>query len=735
MNPGLPGAPAPSPALDAALREALARQPAGYTPHTRHLEANGRPTFVNRLIRETSPYLLQHAHNPVNWFPWGAEAFAQARALNKPILLSIGYSTCHWCHVMERESFEDLEIAAVINELYVPIKVDREERPDLDDTYMAAVQLLTGRGGWPMTVALTPAREPFFGGTYFPPRDGERGAGKGFLTVLRELSQAWAQRHEQVLSNATTLSQAIRQAAEPAPPAGVPGPELLHATARSLMSGFDAEWGGFGSAPKFPRPVTLDFLLRYYRRSGDPKALEVVTTTLRKMREGGLFDQLGGGFHRYSTDREWLVPHFEKMLYDNAQLAPVYLSAWQLTGDPLFLETARATLDWVEREMTSPEGGFYSATDADSRGPSGHDEEGAWFTWTPAELQAALDPEDAAFAQAWFGVTGPAHVDGRWVLHRPTAPPKALAEPMRLQAERVQKKLLEVRATRPRPRLDDKVVTAWNGLMISAFARGALVTADPTYLAAARTAADLVLRKLQGPDGRLRRSYRAGIAQGGGFLDDYAFFIQGLLNLFEASGEQRWLSEAVRLQAVLDGEFADQSHGGYDFTSTSAESLLRRERPTYDGAEPSGNSVALLNLLRLETLTGAEAYRSRVNGALEGFSTVLRQQAEASPLLLSGLEASLDAPVEVFVITSPGSDEPTKLLAAVRKTYLPNGSFLRVTEGQQLEQLVPALEGKRAREGRATAYVCERGLCELPTEDPQVLSEQLSRVRRPLPAP
>jgi uncharacterized protein YyaL (SSP411 family) len=416
-DPDLPGVARPNDALVAHLRSALETKPAGYEPRTEHHEANGAPTYTNRLVLETSPYLLQHAHNPVNWHPWGDDAFERARRENKPVLLSIGYSTCHWCHVMERESFEDVEIATFMNQHFVSIKVDREERPDLDDVYMQAVQMMTGGGGWPMTLALTPDREPFFGGTYFPPRDGVRGARQGFLTILRDLAAAYARDPAHVADQARQLSARMRDLARSSPPAGMPGAQAIYLAASRLARAFDPEWGGFGRAPKFPQPSAHELLLRYFRRTNDAQALQITLLTLEKMAAGGIYDHVGGGFHRYATDRAWMVPHFEKMLYDNAQLAVLYLDAYQITHRDDFARVVRETLDYVAREMTSPKGAFFSATDADSEKPDGEHEEGWFFTWTAAEIDALVGAERARLVRAYYGVTEAGNFEGRNILH------------------------------------------------------------------------------------------------------------------------------------------------------------------------------------------------------------------------------------------------------------------------------------------------------------------------------
>jgi hypothetical protein len=628
-DPALPGLGAPNRALLTRLWAASRDKGPDYRPRTHHFTDDGKPKYCNRLILETSPYLLQHAHNPVNWYAWGEEAFARARRESKPILLSVGYSTCHWCHVMERESFEDEEIARYLNQHFIAIKVDREERPDVDDIYMKAVQMLSGRGGWPMTAALTPERQPFFGGTYFPARDGDRGARKGFLTILKELSASYRSDRAQVVAKARETSQRIQSLAEPAPPGNVPGPEVLAIAARSLAQSFDPTWGGFGGAPKFPTPVNLELIARYHRRTGDAHAQRIVVHTLERMAAGGIYDHVGGGFHRYSTDARWLVPHFEKMLYDNAQLVPLYLWAYQVTGNRDLARVARETLDYLGREMTGPGGGFYSATDADSQTPSGHTEEGYFFTWTPAELQAVLGADRTKTVSAYFGVTSQGNFEGRSILHtpRPIADvAKELGttdEALRAEIEAARRQLYSVRAKRPPPIRDDKVLASWNGLAISAFAQGAFVLGQDEYAERARRAAHFVLEKLQSSDGRLRRSYMDGKARHNAYLDDYAFLIQGLLDLYDATSELRWLKEAISLQATLDRHHFDARSGGYFMTSGDHEALLVRDKPVHDGAEPSGNSVGVVNLLRLAELTQQADYRRRAEKCFAAFSEQL----------------------------------------------------------------------------------------------------------------
>ena len=742
-DPALPGLGHGDPGLMQRLRAALRAKGPAYRPHTRHLEADGSPTYVNRLILETSPYLLQHAHNPVNWFPWGDEAFARARRDGKPVLLSIGYSTCHWCHVMERESFENVAIARYINQHYIPIKVDREERPDVDGVYMTAVQMLTGGGGWPMTLVLTPDREPFFGATYIPGRDGERGARAGLLTILRQLDGEYRTHRDTVVARARQISRGIQAASTPRPPGNLPDAAVIQRVERAAAASFDPVWGGFGAAPKFPRPAMLELLLRYHRRTGDARALQMVARTLDKMAAGGIYDQIGGGFHRYSTDARWLVPHFEKMLYDNAQLARLYVDAYQASGRAAFGRIARETLEYVRREMTAPSGAFYSATDADSPAPSGHDEEGYFFTWTPAELDDALGPGDARIARELFAVTDAGNFDGRNILSRPRTDAEVAAAlklspaALRRAIPRLRARLLEVRARRPRPHRDDKIVTSYNGLMISALARAGLVLGDASYTRRAARAADFLLGHLRGDGGRLLRSFRDSRASDAGYLDDYAFLIAGLLDLFEATSDPARLEQAVALQKILDRHFWDGQRGGYFLTSDDQERLLARDKPAYDGAVPSGNSVALQNLLHLAEITGDDDYRHRAERGFAAFSGELSAGPDGSPAMLSALEAYLDRPLEVFVVRPDAAADAAPLLSVFRRTYLPNRVFALVTDGPALAALaarLPALDGKHALHGRATAFVCERGSCQIPTSDPRVFAKQLARVA-PLAGP
>ncbi len=720
------------PALAAQLAAAVALRGPDYKPRTRHLRADGTPKFTNRLILETSPYLNQHAHNPVHWYAWGEAAFERARTLNKPIFLSIGYSTCHWCHVMEEESFEDEEIAGLLNRHFVAIKVDREERPDLDGIYLAAVRRMTGDGGWPLTVFLLPDRRPFFGGTYFPPRDGGRGARVGLLTLLQRLHEAYDQDASELTNRAATLVSELEAAAAPAPAGDLPGPATIRAAVAQFATAFDRTWGGFGGAPKFPRPAVLELLLRSYRRTGDAATLDQVTRTLERMAAGGIYDHVGGGFHRYSVDAKWRVPHFEKMLYDNAQLALIYVEAYQVTGRAEFARVARETLDYVLRELTSPAGGFYSATDADSEGA-----EGTYFVWSAAELEVLLGAADARTVREYFDVTAGGNFErGKNILWRP-APLAEVAARLRVSEAAVtatiasaRPRLLEARSKRIPPLTDRKILVAWNGLMISALARAALVFDEPRYREAARAAAAYVMASARGT-GRLRHAATAG---GDAFLDDYAFLVAGLLDLHEADPDLRWLREAITLQQELDAGFADPAAGGYFFTSTAHEKLMVREKPEHDDALPAGNSVAALNLLRLHEATSDDRYRVRAEATFRAFARPLARAPTTLPRMLVALDFYLDKPKQVVIVTpataEPPGTETHALLARFRQVFVPNRVLLRVTDGTQatVVPVAPIVEGKVARRGVATAYVCVGTYCEQPTTDPDVFQNQLAKV-------
>jgi len=693
---------------------------------------------TNRLIHETSPYLLQHAHNPVDWRPWGDEAFAEARCLGKSVFLSIGYSTCHWCHVMEEESFEDEEIAAAMNDLYVSIKVDREERPDVDAIYMTAVQALTGSGGWPMSVWLTPDREPFFGGTYFPPRDGARGARHGFLTVLRDVREAYVSDPERVGRATAALVNAVRTRMEAATGAAAPAgrastpPSLIPDTITVFKRLFDDRDGGVRRAPKFPSNMPIRLLLRASARAGDDVALLMAGLTLEKMAAGGMYDQLAGGFHRYSTDARWLVPHFEKMLYDNGLLIVAYAEAHQVTGRADFARVARDTLDYLLREMIAPDGGFYSATDADSKRPDGKSEEGAFFVWSEAEIRQVLGagPETERFIQ-YYGVTTEGNFEGANIL-AVAAPHHDDQEHAALAPQRAA--LYALRAKRSPPFRDDKILAAWNGLAISAAAVAGRIFDERRYVDAAARAATFVLDKMR-PDGRLARSARDGRAGVAGFLDDYAFVCAGLIDLYEATFDARWLREAIALADEVERLFADPT-GGWFMTAADHEKLIAREKPAYDGAEPSGTSVALLNALRLATFTSDDRWRAVADRSFAAIAPTLGENPLALTEALLALDYVSDEAKEIAIVwpRDATADAARGLLDVVRRAFVPNHALAAASEADApaLGKLIPFIADKTAVDGRPTAYVCVHGRCDLPVHEPDALAALLKR-RLPYP--
>ena len=725
-----PEAPPYSSELSTELGAALARRqaaPGGYRPRTHHLLAVDAPKYTNRLILESSPYLLQHAHNPVDWRAWGDEAFTEARRLGRPVFLSIGYATCHWCHVMEAESFEDEEIAAFMNGHYLCIKVDREERPDVDAIYMTAVQALTQSGGWPMSVWLTPAREPFFGGTYFPPREGARGARHGFLELLGDIHQTYVTDGERVGRAAASLVRAVRAQMEPAAtaePTDRPGAALISQTVGAYKRLFDEANGGLKRAPKFPSNLPIRLLLREHRRTGDAEALRMTTRTLEKMAGGGMYDQLGGGFHRYATDAEWLVPHFEKMLYDNGLLAVAYAEAFQVTGRADFARVVRETLDYLGREMTAPDGGFYSATDADSEGADGVSAEGKFFVWSKHEIERVIGPgANAARFEAHYGVTAGGNFEGENILHvaRPNEDEWAALADARAA-------LYAVRARRPPPLRDEKILAAWNGLAISGFAVGGRVLNDPRYLAAAARAAAFVLERMR-PDGRLTRSWKDGRTGVPAFLDDYAFLTAGLLDLYEATFERRWLEAAIALADETERRFADPA-GGWFMTAADHEQLIAREKPAYDGAEPSGASVALLSALRLQTFTSDDRWRAVAERGLASLSSTLTENPLALTEALLAVDYLADEAREIAIVWPRDATiaEAAPLLDVLRRTFVPNRAIAAGSEADvaALGALVPWIADKPALDGRPTAYVCVHGRCDLPVHDPGALAAQLA---------
>ena len=727
-----------APPLPSAIRKKIALElvtrPSDYEPRTRNLRPDGSPEYSNRLLLEASPYLQQHAHNPVNWYPWGDEAFADAKRLGRPVLISIGYSTCHWCHVMEEESFDTVAAASYLNEHFISIKVDREARPDIDAVYMAAVHAMGKRGGWPLNVWLTPDREPFFGGTYFPPRSvGER---PGFLDVLRRINESYTNDRTRVAELSKQITGAIQQqlAGESASQSRIPDRSVFDLALATTARAADREWGGTRGEPKFPSSVPLRFLLRHYRLTGEKDALTLATLTLEKMAAGGIYDHVGGGFHRYSTDARWLVPHFEKMLYDNALLAVVYLEAVQLTGRADFAGVSRSILDYVAREMTSSDGAFFSATDADSLSASGETEEGWFFTWTPAEIESALGADLAKVVTAYYGVTPRGDYEGRNILHAWRSREKVAAElGISTQAldralDRARASLYETRSHRAQPLRDSKILVSWNGLMISAFARAGLVFGDERYAAAAARAAAFILDEMQ-VDGVLRRVYQGGRADGPAFLEDYAFLIAGLLDLYEVDTQPRWLRAAIALQATLDAHYIDALGGGYFQTADNADALLAREKPSRDGAIPSGNSVAVLNLLRLAELTGDHQYSDTVIPIFSAFGDLMDSQPTAISEMLLALDFYLSKRVEIVLITPPDKNGLDLMLAPVRATFYPNRVLVAAVENEQLEshaEFNPLLKDRIARNGQTTVYLCQNYVCGFPTADPATFAEQLA---------
>jgi len=667
-----------------------------------------RPT--NRLIHEKSPYLLQHAHNPVDWRPWGEEAFEEAKRRNVPLLVSIGYSTCHWCHVMERESFENEATAELLNEGFVCVKVDREERPDVDQIYMSAVMALTGQGGWPLNVFLTPDLKPFYGGTYFPP---DRRYGRpGFPEVLGDIAKVWKERPEEVVKAGAQLTEFIAKTPKAQP--GDLTEKALEAALGSCQATFDDREGGFGGAPKFPRSMTLGFLLREHAKSKDAKTLEMVTTTLDKMLQGGIYDQVGGGFARYSTDDHWLVPHFEKMLYDNALLARAYLEGFQVTGNFEYARAAKEIFEYLERDMTSPEGGFYSAEDADSEG-----EEGKFYVWAPEELTEILGKDDGASFMALYGVTEKGNFEEKNILNLGEDLPSSLKRVGKDETwwKGVKEKVLSARAKRVRPHLDDKVLTSWNALMISSLAYGARVLGEERYLKMAKKASAFLLKELK-KDGRLLASYRKGPSDIQGFLDDHAFLQAAQLDLYEATFDPSHLEEAVRLGEAMKDLFWDEKEGAFFFTGKDQKDLgrlLTRSKESYDGAQPSGNSVAALSFLRLSELTGQKEWRETALAILKHFSLALMKQGSNHPQMLQAFQFDLSGPAEVLVTGPEKGAKP--LLEALWKKFLPHKVLVYAEKAEDIAHQVPWAEGKEPLDGKPTAFVCRNYACKLPTTE------------------
>ncbi len=679
----------------------------------------------NRLEGQTSPYLLQHLYNPVDWYPWGEDALQTARRDGKPIFLSIGYSACHWCHVMERESFENDGIARFLNEHFVPIKVDREERPDLDDIYMSAAQMLSGQGGWPLSVFLTPDQEPFYAGTYFPPED--RWGRPGFLTLLLRVHEVWSTRREDIARSAGEIAERLRAMADPSVVRddAIPGQNELASAAAELARRFDGRFGGFGGAPKFPPEGQVALLLREHARSGDPASLRMAEVTLDRMALGGMYDQVGGGFARYSTDERWLVPHFEKMLYNQALLVPVYADAWLVTRKPLYRRVVEETLDFVRRELTDSGGGFLSSLDADSEG-----HEGKFYVFTPDEVCAVLGPQDGDLVCEIYGIESVGNFEGKSI---PNLLGGSLAERAsregqdeEVMARRVAPllaKLREARGRRVRPATDDKVLTAWNGLMIGAFARAYQVFGRSEDLESARRSASFVLANLF-PESRLLASWRAGKSQWNAYLDDHAFLARGLLDLYEASFDRSDLEASTRVARAMVARFEDRKAGGFFFTSDDHELLLSRNRSLHDGALPAGSGVAAEVLLRLAVHRQDASFRDSATRTLQ----VCRPLVARAPSAFASHLAAADfaqGPVAEVVVVGPKEHPRTRaLLSAVRGQYLPNRAVVW-TAGDAPADDLPLLAGKTGRDGLPTAYACRNYACAAPTSDPETLSRMI----------
>ncbi|MFH1278583.1 MAG: thioredoxin domain-containing protein [Candidatus Eisenbacteria bacterium] len=682
------------------------------------LPEDGGPKW-NRLVFEKSPYLLQHAGNPVDWYPWGEAAFAKARAEDKPVFLSIGYSTCHWCHVMERESFESDSIAAIMNEHYVCIKVDLEERPDIDNVYMAAVMVSQGRGGWPLSAFLTADGKPFFTGTYFPPEDN---LGRpGFATILGRIHDAWTTDRPSLLARGSEIADRLRASTSRRPGADL-GTETLAGAAEAFAGRFDRTHGGFGDAPKFPAPHNLVFLLRYHARTGDGESLAIAEKTLEKMALGGIADHLGGGFHRYSTDRQWLVPHFEKMLYDQAMLGIAYVEAYRATGEERYADTARAIFRYVLRDMTHEKGGFFSAEDADSEG-----EEGKFYVWRPEEVTAVLGQKRGALFNEIYDVTARGNFEkGASILHLRNPldeiaadrgeDPAAFAREM----EEAREELRKARSKRVPPLRDDKILTGWNALMISALARAAQTLGDDEYRIAAEKGAAFIREDIKDGKGRLLRRYRLGEGAIPAYIDDYAFYLQALVDLYEATFDPAYLSEAADLAKTMMDLFWDDTGQGFFFQAEDGEELIVRTKEAYDGAIPSGNSAAALALLRLGDLTGDPEMSRRGRAVIDAFSGDITRAPAGYAWMLGALDFAVGPTVEIVVAGDPGRPDTEAMIRAVRERYLPNGVLLLRpggAGGDSLANPAPFLAEQDPMNGRAAAYVCRNHACSLPTND------------------
>ena len=693
----------------------------------------------NRLADEQSPYLRQHKDNPVDWYPWGEAAFEKARAEDKPIFLSIGYSTCHWCHVMERESFEDETVARLLNDTFVSIKVDREERPDIDSLYMDVCQMMRGRGGWPLTVLLTPDRKPFFAATYLP-KEG-RFQQMGMVDLVPKIKRLWANDREKLLQDAEEVTNLLRRSEDEEASTESPDGTTLSAAYDQLSRQFDQTHGGFGGAPKFPSPHTVLFLLRHWHRTGEEHALEMATTTLDQMRLGGIFDQVGGGFHRYSTDQRWVLPHFEKMLYDQAMHVWAYTEAYQATGARRYRRTAEEVIEYVQRQLRAPDGGFYSAEDADSRNEEGEMEEGAFYVWSVDRVREVLDEATADLVVDIYNMTPEGNYQdessgrrtGKNVLYLD----RSLAveadrrgmtlEELRSRLDTARATLRATRDSRPRPALDDKVLTDWNGLMIGALATAGRVFDEPAHTAAAEEAMTFLLDTMRNDDGQLLHRYRNGSAGVRAHLDDYAFLIWGLVELYETTFDPTWLQAALTHMEVSLDQFWDAERGGFYMTAADADPLIARPKEATDGALPSGNSVQFQNLLRLSHLTGRTSFAERADALAASAGRQVRSRPTGATALLTGLEFALGTPREVVVAGARDASSTDALLATVRDGYRPNTVVLHRPpgEGTAISRIAPFTDAQTPLDGQPAAYVCREFQCEAPVTDPETLREQL----------
>jgi uncharacterized protein len=683
-------------------------------------------SMSNKLANESSPYLLQHKDNPVDWYPWGPEALKRARDEQRPIFLSIGYSACHWCHVMEHESFEDKQIAAIINERFVPIKVDREERPDLDQIYMNATQMMTGRGGWPMSVFLTPGLKPYYCGTYFPPT--ARGGMPGFDDVLRAVYDAWLMRRDQVEQMAGQLTDELSRAGQASAPGNV-SRDFIEAAVGQLARSFDAQWGGFGAAPKFPHPMDLQLLLRHWHRTGHAQALEMVRITLDRMAAGGIYDHLGGGFARYSVDARWLVPHFEKMLYDNALLAGVYVEAFQATGASDYARIARETIEYVLRDMTGPEGGFYSAEDADSEG-----HEGKFYVWTPDEVEAILGDEAGSTFGRVYDVSDAGNFEGANILNLPKTLAQSAAilgrgvDDLARELAESRAKLFAVREQRVHPGKDDKVIVAWNGLMIDALARAAAALDEPRYASAAAKAADFILTKLVRPDGRLLHTYRNGVAKLDAYLDDYASLANGLMSLYEATFDAKRLEQAARLLDDVLAHFADRQAGGFFYTADDHEQLIARNKDATDASVPSASGMAAYALARLGKFTGDRKYVAAAEGTLTAAAGLMQQAPAAMGQMLLALDFQLGPTFELVLAGDQQEEAVANASKQVRAPFIPNKVLVAASRSAADHPLLKELLAGKADAGEPTLYVCEGFACQEPAKGAAAIAAAIERL-------